>query len=111
MILETTSQTTNGVVVENILHDSSNVIKTSYNYSTKQLYVTFKRGGSVYYYNNVEHTTYEGLKIAESVGTYINKSIKPQHTFVEVGKASQEILTEMVNKVTTFKSNDQSKSK
>lgn len=106
MGLEVNKTNTNGVIIEGILHNSSNVLKTSYNYNTKQLYVTFKKG-DVYYYNNVESTTYEALKIAESVGTFINKSIKPQHTFVNVGKAPQEILTELVNKITTYKSNVQ----
>ena len=89
------------VKIENILHDSSNVLKTSFNYDTKQLYVTFKNG-KVYYYNAIPFETYEKLKLAESSGKYLNAEIIRKFTTVKVGEASKDeigLIVEKINKL------------
>lgn len=92
----------NEVVIENLLHDSSNILKTSYNHQTLQLFVTFKNGG-VYYYNDVQPKTYLGLTEAESVGKYLNSVIKKDHTAVKMGSISGEPLTTLLEQISTFK--------
>ena len=88
----------NGVKIENILWDSSNVLKTSYNYSTKQLFITFKRGG-VYYYNDVPETKYNKLKESTSVGSFVNKNIVKEHTCIKVGTAQEENITNIIKEI------------
>lgn len=58
---------------------SSNVIGVSYNPETQELGVAYK--GGVYFYKNVKPETWEALKKAESVGKFMNSTIKPNHSF------------------------------
>lgn len=92
------------VKIENILWDSSNVLKTSYNFNTSQLFVTFKKGG-VWYYNGVKTSTYKDLKESASIGSFINKTIKPDYTAIKVGVADEENVTEILNEINDLKIN------
>lgn len=93
-----------GVIIENILHDSSNVLKTSYNYNTKQLKATFARGG-VYTYSEVESKIYEELKKSPSVGVYLNSVIKPNHVVAKVGDAPPKIIDVIKAEIQVIKNN------
>lgn len=84
MILKEEKIEKEGVVIENLLHQSNNILKTSYNYDTNQLFVTFHKGG-VYYYDSISHKLYEELKEATSIGSFINKNIVKQYSTKKVG--------------------------
>ena len=103
MILNEEKIEKGGAVIENLLHESNNVIKTSYNYQTEQLFVTFHRGG-VYNYNQVENDLYSEPKKAASVGTFINAHIKPSHSVRHVGTAPEKIMQDLKDKIQTLKS-------
>jgi len=94
-----------GVIVEALYHDSNNVLKTSYNYTTNQLIVTFIKGG-VYNYNAVSVRLYEDFKKAEKGGTFLNANIKKSHTAVKKGVISEQQLTTLKEKINSYKSTD-----
>lgn len=93
-------------VIYNALWESSNILKTSYNATNKQLFVTFKRGG-VYYYNGVDISVHKNLLECDSIGIFINQEIKANYTAVKVGVADEEdvsgILTEIQTLITENK--------
>ena len=90
------------IIIENLIHDSSNILKTSYNYDTKQLTVTFKNGG-VYYYNALPHSIYEEFKNSKSSGVYLNSSIKNKYTAVKKGAIDTVMVNELLAEVTKYK--------
>lgn len=56
--------------------NSSSVLQNiEYNKETKQLSVTFNKGGT-YIYNNIEEQTYAELDTADSAGQYFLANIK-----------------------------------
>lgn len=59
---------------------SSNVASVGYDSSTKTLEVEFT-SGSVYRYFDVPEREYRGLVGAESIGRYLNQSIKGTYRF------------------------------
>lgn len=101
MILKKDKIEKENVIIENMIFDSSNVIKTSYNFNTKQLYVTFHRGG-VYYYNGVDKKTYEEIYDTPSIGSYINK-IKKEYQTHKIGDVQSEDLTILKEEVVFLK--------
>lgn len=58
---------------------SSNIAAVGYKSETKELYVRFLTG-AVYKYAEVPKTIYDGIFTADSVGCYINKSVKKVYT-------------------------------
>lgn len=102
-ILSTEKKESNGVIVEHMLHESSNILKTSYNYNTRQLVITFKNGG-VYNYNAVPHNIYENIKSSPSSGKYISSEIIRKYTTVKVGSiAGTTGLSQLVESVENLK--------
>lgn len=101
LLLTEKKQHDNGYVTETILHDSSNLLKTSYNYNTKRLVVTFKKG--VYQYFDVPENIYEGFKEAESSGVYLNKEIK-KFKFTPMAELSEEVKAPIIKQIEDLKS-------
>jgi hypothetical protein len=58
------------------IYDSSNVKLSEYNQNTKDLTITFKRGG-VYTYHDVANKDYFRFELADSQGVTFNTHIKP----------------------------------
>lgn len=104
MILNKEQKIENDIVIENLLHDSSNVIKTSYNFNTNQLYVTYYKGG-VYYYNGVTQDVYEKIYENDSIGSFMRKTIIPKYTAVKVGLMSENNLNTLKNEIKLLKEN------
>jgi len=100
-ILKTEKKQSGEIIIENLFHDSTSMLKTSYNFTTNQLYVTFVRG-SVFGYT-IPLNIYEAFKSADSQGVYLNAVIKKEYTASKIGDVPKELLTEIVNKLTTFK--------
>jgi hypothetical protein len=61
-------------ITESITPDSSNVKQVWYNKLTQELTVEFK-GNRKYKYSSVQETTWEEIKVAESVGKFITQNI------------------------------------
>jgi hypothetical protein len=68
--------------------ESSNINLVAF--GTNKLYVQFKNGG-LYQYNNVMQEDYNNLKNAESVGKFLNTSIKPNYEFEKLEDTKIEI--------------------
>lgn len=83
-ILLTERKNLGGVIVENLYHDSKSLAKTSYNYDTKQLTVTFQKG-NVYAYHDVPVLTYEGMKNDKSAGSFFQANIARNYTYLKKG--------------------------
>jgi hypothetical protein len=60
---------------------SSNVIAVTYDQANQMLGVAYKTG--VYFYTKVEPVKWDLMKMAESVGKFINTNIKPHHEFIK----------------------------
>jgi len=65
------------VVIE--ISESSNVTKLAYDHRTHLLAVWYKKTGC-YVYADVSHETFDDLKEATSVGSFVATHIKPSHT-------------------------------
>jgi KTSC domain len=63
--------------------ESSAVASVGYDARTRTLEVEFV-GGGVYHYLGVPPREHELLLRAESLGTYVNKRIKPYYRFLRV---------------------------
>ena len=57
---------------------SSNLLGYGYDAATQTLALQFKTG--VYHYPKVPAAIYDGLKESESVGSYVQKAIRPNFT-------------------------------
>ena len=68
------------MAIEHIQVVSSNVESVSFEPEKNTLTVYF-RNGSAYEYYNVPETAFAELKLADSVGRYINAAIKPNYAF------------------------------
>lgn len=68
-------------LVEMLDVQSSNIKSVGYDAEAKELYVQFSSG--LYKYINVEPIIFEGLKLAESKGKYMNL-VKKTYTYVKV---------------------------
>tara|TARA_X000001388_G_scaffold72167_1_gene62535 strand:- start:101 stop:325 length:225 start_codon:yes stop_codon:yes gene_type:complete len=62
------------VGIETVTVDSSLVSVMTYARAAKMLYVTFKNG-TIYLYNNVDHTTYEDVRNSNSIGKALHKEV------------------------------------
>ena len=67
--------------------ESSQVKSHGYDAASKTLAVEFKSGG-VYHYHDVPQKTYDDMKEAKSVGSFIGKSIKGVHKFTKIEKTA-----------------------
>lgn len=61
------------------IYESSNILASSYDKTTKQLIITFKRGVQ-YRYFDVSFTDYSRFELAESQGAILNTHIKQYKT-------------------------------
>lgn len=61
---------------------SSNVVSVGYDAPSETLEVEFKNG--IYQYYNVPQTIYDQMMVAESIGKFLNDSIKPFYPFARV---------------------------
>ncbi len=79
------------------IYDSSNILASEYNKSTKDLIITFKRGVQ-YKYLGVSSSDYMRFEIAESQGSVLNSHIKPYP--VEKGDTvDSKLITEEIEKL------------
>ncbi len=63
--------------------DSSNVEAVGYDAEAREIYVRFL-GGRTYVYGEADERTFEELRSADSVGSYLNRVLKPGHPYREV---------------------------
>lgn len=63
--------------------ESSQVKSHGYDAATRTLAVEYKSGG-VYHYHDVPPATYDAMKEAKSVGSFIGKSIKGVHKYARI---------------------------
>ena len=70
--------------IEMIQVGSSNVDSIGYDEDSQILRVRFKNG-SVYEYMNVSVVEFEQLRLASSVGSYLNRNIKGNYPYQKVG--------------------------
>lgn len=92
----------NGFIIESLLHDSSNLLKTSYNFNTKRLRVTFIRG-KVYEYFDIPQDIYEQFKISESTGSFLSKEIVKKYNFLEIAQADKLTLSNILTEIASLK--------
>lgn len=77
------------------LYDSSNIIASSYDQTTNNLIITFKRGAQ-YQYDNVSPKDYVKFQVAESQGKEFNKSIKPKYDYKKLSDIdATNLITEI----------------
>lgn len=63
--------------------ESSSVVAVGYDEALNELWVEFA-GGGTYAYSLVPPSVYRGLLRSESVGRYVNRTVKPRHAAREV---------------------------
>lgn len=67
-----------------VLYDSSNILASSWDKTTNNLKITFKRGAQ-YLYKNVKNTDYIRFELAESQGKELNNKIKNEYKYEKLG--------------------------
>lgn len=85
----------NGIV--ECLIDSSNIIKTEYDRSSKSLVVTFK-AGTQYKYVDVLHRDYIRLEVSESQGSVFNSTMK-KYKYEKIGTIDVLPLREQIDTI------------
>lgn len=86
-ILNIESVDNQGTIIETLFHNSSSILKTSYNYTTEQLVVTFPRG-NVFLYNKIPKEIYESFKTGkgyDSPGSFFNQKIAKGFIYIKKG--------------------------
>ncbi len=63
--------------------DSSNVDAVGYDAEAREIYVRFI-SGRTYVYEGADERTFEELRVADSVGSYLNRVLKPSYQYREV---------------------------
>jgi KTSC domain len=63
--------------------DSSNVEAVGYDSAAREIYIRFL-GGRTYAYGEADEHTFEELRSADSVGSYLNRVLKPNHPYREI---------------------------
>jgi hypothetical protein len=59
-------------------HDGSSLISNyGYDPETKTMAITFRTNGSTYHYQDVGQSDYDAMLAADSIGSHIQKVIKP----------------------------------
>ena len=79
------------------IYDSSNILASEYNKSTKDLIITFKRGAQ-YKYLGVSPSDYMRFEIADSQGAVLNSNIK-NYTFEKCENVDANLITEEIEKL------------
>ena len=83
--------------VVKVMYESSNILASSYDKTTKELIVTFKRGVQ-YKYFNVSSSDYLRFEIAESQGAVLNTHIK-QYKTEKCDEVSADLIVEEIDKL------------
>ena len=65
---------------EMLFVQSSNVEAIGYDESSTELWVQYV-GGRTYIYDGVPPSTFEELRSAPSIGSYMNRQVKPNYPF------------------------------
>ena len=73
------NETISGTTIFNEI-ESSNIVRTEYDTSTKKMIAEFKNGAR-YEYNDVPHQKYTQFRMAESQGNFFNKNISKAHPY------------------------------
>lgn len=63
--------------------DSSSVEAVGYDPEAREIYVRFI-GGRTYVYEGADERTFENFRAADSVGSYLNRILKPSYQYREV---------------------------
>lgn len=79
------------------LIESTNILKTEYNESTKEFIVTFK-AGSRYKYIDVLQRDYVRFEISESQGSVFNKTMKA-YKFDKLDSVDVTPIKEMISEI------------
>jgi hypothetical protein len=79
------------------IYESSNILASTYNPTTKSLIVTFKRGDQ-YAYNGVSDTDYLRFETAESQGKILNGNIK-KYEFEKLDAVDTKKLLAEIDKI------------
>jgi hypothetical protein len=74
-----TSEIISGTTILNEVQ-SSNIVRTQYDTSTKKMIAEFKNGMR-YEYDNVPHQKYTEFRSAQSQGNYFNKNISKTYPY------------------------------
>lgn len=82
----------NGVV--ECLIDSTNIIMSEYNRSTKNLKITFK-AGTQYLYKNVLERDYLRFEVSESQGSVFNKTMR-KYEYEKLDSIDVEPIKELI---------------
>lgn len=77
------------------MYESSNILASSYDKTTKELIVTFKRGVQYKYYN-VSTSDYLRFEISESQGAILNTHIK-QYRTEKCGEVNPDLIFEEIS--------------
>ena len=64
--------------MERVAVESHDIAVVGYARETRELEITFRRGG-VYHYQNVPESVYRELMAAPSVGSYFSQNIKDKY--------------------------------
>lgn len=63
--------------------DSTNVARVGYDPEAQEIYVEFL-SGTTYKYSSADEQTFEELRDAPSVGSYLNRVIKPNYDYQQL---------------------------
>lgn len=63
--------------------DSSSIEAIGYDPDEREIYIQFINGGT-YVYSDADEVTFEELRTADSIGSYVNRVIKPNHSYREM---------------------------
>lgn len=64
--------------------ESSNLHSALYARRARELYVRFNHGDAIYVYDGVPATEWNGLRNAESVGSYFNGNVRDEYPYLKV---------------------------
>jgi len=89
-----------------VIHDSSNILKTVYFPHRNKLFVHFVRGGT-YSYTNINEKMYEEFETAESVGKFFQKNIakNTKHPFAKEFTLTDNEINEIKKIIKEHKEN------
>lgn len=87
------------------LYDSSNILASTWDKTTNDLKITFKRGAQ-YVYKGVKATDYFRFETAESQGVELNKRIKNVYKYEKLGDVD---TAELVNEIYAYQKEEISK--
>jgi hypothetical protein len=79
------------------IYDSSNILASKYDKTSKDLTITFKRGAQ-YKYIGVSASDYMRFETAESQGAVLNSHIKP-YSFEKGEAIDANVIVEEINKL------------